>query len=408
MRLRGPHAAGLSAALGALLLAVPNAGATVPLQELGDPAGPLTRVAAGADLSCQAQHIGDATFDFGPPASTPGDCGTFVAVDGQLFAPDFAAHDGTGTGPLGAYIPFAQRGQVLEGEDAVATTVDLPGSGLEVVQRDSYLPGQDAYRTDVTVRNTSGVTKSLVLYRAGDCHMQGAGTGYGFAGSPDGSAGCSAQPNNAPLDRVIQWVPITGGNTWVQGRAADVWSRIAARTAFANECLECSNESDTAAGLSWAINLAPGASETRSHWTVLSPVGRTGPPAPVEPKPVEPVATTVQGTTITFVAPTRCITPPERYRLRVTSMRKKRISRDRFGFIRRVRILRVDFHVDGKRRLADKRAAFKALLPSEGAAPGEHALQARVLLQPLRERGRQRLIGKKFRRTLTSAVHVCG
>jgi hypothetical protein len=89
-------------------------------------------------------------------------------------------------------------------------------------------------------------------------------------------------------------------------------------------------------------------------------------------------------------------------------MRKKRISRDRFGWTRRVKILRVEFFVDSTRRLTDRRAAFKALMPSTGAAPGEHKLAARVLLQPLRERGRQRLIGKKFRRTLTSAVHVCG
>lgn len=395
MRLRRRHTAGLTAALAAVLAAAPAATAG-PHRDLGDPAGPLTHVATGADLSCQAQHVGDSAFQFSPPAATPGDCGTLVAVDGQVFGPDFRG---------GAR--YGQLSQTLQGQDAVETTVDLPGTGLQLVQRDSYLPGQDAYRTDVTVRNTGAAMKSVVLYRAGDCHLQGPGTGYGFAGSPDGSVGCSAQPHNAPLDRVIQWVPISPGSGWMQGRAADVWGRVAAGAPFANECLECANESDAAAGLSWALDVAAGASDTRSHWTVFSPTGRTGPPPPVAQPPVEPAATTVQGTTITFTGPAGCVRPPARYRLRVTSVRKKRISKDRFGWVRRVKILRTEFFVDGERRLTDKRAAFKALLPSAGAAPGEHKLTARVVLQPLRQKGRQRRVGKKFRRTLTSAVHVC-
>jgi hypothetical protein len=387
----------VAAGLAGLLAAAPPAGAA----ELAVGNGPLTRVTAAADLSCQAQHTGDTAFSFAPPGSAPGDCGTFVAVDGQLYGPSVTAS-------LGGHTQFTRVGQVSAGTNAVDTTVDLPPSGLEIVQRDSYLPGQDAWRTDVSVRNNGAVAKSLILYRAGDCQLAGPGSGYGFSGSPAGAVGCSAQPGNAPLDRVIQWVPIDAAGNWMQGRASDVWARIASRSAFGDQCLECANETDAAAGLSWNVTLAPGATETRSHWTVISPTGRTGPPLPVPPPPpVEPVATTVQGTTITFTGPTRCVVPPSRYRLRVTSMRKKRIARDRFGYVRRVRILRVDFQVDGKRQLADRRAAFKALLASAGAAPGQHALQARVLLQPLRQRGRQKLVGKKFTRTLDSVVNVC-
>ena len=152
---------------------------------------------------------------------------------------------------------------------------------------------------------------------------------------------------------------------------------------------------------------AAGRVGARSHWTVISPVGRTGPPLPVAPAPEPPATTTVQGTQISLTGPPACVKPPARYRIRVTSIRKKRISKDRFGWVRRVRIHRVEFLVDGKRRMTDRHAAFKALLPSEGAAPGEHALTARVVLQPLRSKGRQRLVGRKFTRTLKSAVHVC-
>ena len=215
--------------------AAPAAGAA----ELGDPAGPLVRVSAGPDLACQAQHSGDQADSFAR-------CGTFVAVGGQVYGPGFAAVAG---------------GQAAEGQDAVATTVDLGASGVQVVQRDSYVPGQDAWRTDVTLRNTSAAATSAVLYRAGDCHLQGAGTGYGFAGSPDGSIGCSAQPGNSPLDRVVQWVPLSGGATWMQGRASDVFARVASGAPFANACDACFEESDAAAGISWSVSLPPGASE---------------------------------------------------------------------------------------------------------------------------------------------------
>ena len=404
-----PRLARLIPAAAAFLVAAPSAGAAVPYTDIGTPSGPLTHVAAGADLSCQAQHLGDAAPSFAPAAAPAADCGTLVAVDGSLYAPAFGAHDGgTTTGALGSYAPFDVRGQARDGQNAVTTAADLPGSGLQITQRDTYVAGQDAWRTDVTVTNRAAATKSIVLYRAGACHLQGAGTGYGFAGSPDGSVGCSAQPGNNPLDRVEQWVPISPGATWTQGSASEVWSQVAARTPFANSCGRCVNETDAAAGLAWALDVAPGASETRSHWTVISPTGRTGPPPPVvAPEPPAPATATVQGTVITFTGPRGCIKPPRRFALRVTSTRKKRISRDRYGYVRRVRILRVDFHLDGARRASDRKAAFKALIPSRGAAVGAHPLLAKVTLQPLRERGRQRLVGKPFRRNLKTVANVC-
>jgi hypothetical protein len=125
------------------------------------------------------------------------------------------------------------------------------------------------------------------------------------------------------------------------------------------------------------------------------------------PPPVPPATTTTNGTQINFTPPKKCVRAGTKFKLRVTSMRKKRISKDRFGYIRRVRILRVDFSVDKARRLTDKKAAFKAILKSAGMAPGAHPLAAKVTLQPLKTRGRQVLTGKKFTRTLPSAVNVC-
>jgi len=83
----------------AIALVVASAGATwclaTPAADIKS-AGPLTDVWVGNDLSCQAQHIVDGTnHEFFPSDVTPGDYGTFIAMDGMLYAPDFGGHDDT-------------------------------------------------------------------------------------------------------------------------------------------------------------------------------------------------------------------------------------------------------------------------------------------------------------------------
>jgi hypothetical protein len=397
----------LAAAATVFALVPAAASADVPAADAGDPAGPLNHVIVGNDLSCQAQHIADSAPEFAAPVLGTADCGTFLAVDGGLYAPAFGAHGSTNTGGLGSYTPWTSVSQdAVKG--GVATVVTAGSTGLRVTQSDSYNAGQDAWRTDVSITNTGSATKSVTLYRAGDCNLQGTGSGYGFADSAHGGGGCAAQPNNSPADRVIDWVPLNHAASFVHTRASALWTAIGTKSPFPGTCVDCTSETDNGAGISWSFDIVPGETITRSHWTVLSPVGRTGPPAPVAPPPpVEPTTTTVQGTTVTFTGPPGCVPAGKRYRLRVTSMRKKKISRDRFGYERRVRILRVEFSVDGDKRLTDKKASFKALMSSAGAAPGTHALTARILIQPLKARGRQVLVGKKFWKMLPSSVNFC-
>ena len=375
-------------ALTACLTLLCAAPAAAQAADAGLPAGPLTHVIVGPDLSCQAQQSGDSTPEF-----APGACGTMLATGGVVWGPTF-----------NAFTPVTQN-TVTGG---VSTSVDAGTAGLRVVENDSYNAGQDAWRTDITVTNSGASMRSVVLYRIGDCYLQSSGDGYGFADSVHGGGGCAAQPNNTPADRVIDLVPISPGASFRHAQRSTVFGNVAAQTPLAGTCDDCMNETDDAAGLSWSFDIVPGESITRSLWTVLSPVGRTGAPAPVPaPPPVPPATTTTNGTQINFTPPKGCVRAGLKYKLRVTSMRKKKIAKDRFGYVRRVRILRVDFTVDGARRLTDKKAAFKAILPSMGMAPGEHPLTAKVLLQPLKQRGRQVLTGKKFTRKLPSAVNVC-
>jgi hypothetical protein len=206
-------------------------------------------------------------------------------VGGALYAPDFANHAGSAAkGFLGSYTPFTPVSQTpVTGTGGgsspftVTTVASAGATGLQIKQIDSYVVGQESYRTDVTVTNTGGAARSVILYRAGDCYLQGTDVGFGFLGPSPGAVGCSANANNSPSGRIEQWLPITGANTWLESNYSGVWSAIAAQTPFANMC-GCTTSQDNGAGIAWALNIAPGGSATVSHYTTFSPTGNSAPP----------------------------------------------------------------------------------------------------------------------------------
>jgi hypothetical protein len=269
---------------------VSSAGAAVPFVDIGAPSGPLTRVAVGTDLSCQAQHTGDTRLEFFPSSVTPGDCGTFLAVGGVLFTPDFANHDASVASFGSAATPFTGGGQSARtgaGTNSnpfkVVTNANAGSTGLSLAQTDSYISGQESYRTDVKVTNGGGSPQAITLYRAGDCYLQESDTGFGFVDAGASAVGCSINANNAPAGRIEQWYPITGGNQYMEARYTEVWEHIATHTPFPNTT-RASESLDNGAGISWSVTLAPGASKTFSHYTTFSPTGNAGPP-PLPPPP---------------------------------------------------------------------------------------------------------------------------
>jgi hypothetical protein len=271
-------------ALTLLLVGATSAKAVPPTTAITS-GGPLTNVWIGNELSCQISYAGDTSYELFPPSAVPGDCGTFLAVGGVLFAPNFASHTSTATSSLGAYTPFTPVSQsaVTGGGTGASpykvTTVAAAGTtGVQITQIDSYVVGQESYRTDVTVANTGGASQSVIVYRAGDCYLQGTDTGYGFLGPGAGAVGCSANANNSPAGRIEQWLPITGGNTWLESTYSSVWSTISARTPLANLCGACTTSSDNGAGVAWSLTVPAGGRATVSHYTTFSPLGNSAPP----------------------------------------------------------------------------------------------------------------------------------
>ncbi|MEA2273773.1 MAG: hypothetical protein QOI98_2481, partial [Solirubrobacteraceae bacterium] len=223
--------------------------------------GPLTAITIGSDLACQVSHAGDSAFELFPPTASPGDCGTFLAAGGALYAPNFAGHGPTATTnglPAGSYTPFTPVSQspvTGSGTSADPYTVVTQASAgnFSLTETDRYVTGDESYRTDVQV-NGSG---SFVLYRAGDCYLQNSDSGFGFteaAGSGTG-VGCRAvnpADPSQPGDRIEEWAPLTAGASFLEARYNEVWAAIATQAPFGNECRACATAVDNGAGLSWS------------------------------------------------------------------------------------------------------------------------------------------------------------
>jgi uncharacterized repeat protein (TIGR01451 family) len=240
-------------------------------------AGPLDNIFLGVDIAAQIGHTGDSVYEVFPPSVTPGDYGTFVVVADALYAPDMAGHGGSassGIGPYTAFTPVSQTPIAGNGSAGspftVTTVVDVGATGLRITQTDSYVVGQESYRTDVSVSNGGGAPVSAILYRAMDCFLGGSDSGYGMLNGT--AVGCSANPNNVPAGRIEQIVPLTAGNNYYQSHYSSVWAAIGTHQPFPNTC-DCNVAQDNGAGISWNITVPAAGSVTYSNVTVFSPTG---------------------------------------------------------------------------------------------------------------------------------------
>jgi hypothetical protein len=260
--------------------------AATPTSDIGSPAGPLTHIYLGNDLSCQIEHTGDTQLEFFPPDTIPGDCGSFLQAGAALYGPDFNAHGGTATGSLNGGAgdtPFTAVNQsAVTGSGTsssprqVVTTADAGGSGLHVSQTDSYIDGNEFYRTDLTVSNSTEVPFTATIFHAGDCFLQNSDEGFGwFDGGASNGIFCTQNANNSPTGRILGFQPLTGGSHYTESFYATVWSQItAAGTQFPDAC-DCTTSQDNGAGLSWPVTVPAGGSTTVSFFSTFSPTGST-------------------------------------------------------------------------------------------------------------------------------------
>lgn len=285
-----------------------TASAATATQDIGSASsGPLTQVHVGTDLSCQVSHTGDTVFEFYPSSVNPGDCGTFLASGGTLYAPDFASHGGTATGSLNggsgytAFTPVSQSGVTGSGTAAdpfrVVTTVTA--GALTLTQTDSYVAGNEFYDTDTVVSNSTDASVTATLYHAGDCFLQNSDSGFGAFDSASGTTLCTENANNSPLGRILGFTPRTGGSHYVETEYSTVWGQITAAGAQFPDTCDCTVSEDNGAGLSWPITVPATGSTTVSVRSTFSPTGNLTPPDSVPPTSTGAVAACSGTVTVT-------------------------------------------------------------------------------------------------------------
>ena len=232
--------------------------------------GPLTTVAITGDLNCSVNHTGDAAGEFFAETA----CGTLVAVGGTLFGPSDIPSGESAT-PRTAFTPVSQSAVSGAGTLAdpftILTVVDLGTTGLRLTETDSYVVGEESYRTEIQIANGGAASQDLNLYRAGDCFLQDSDVGFGSVEPATGAVACTT--GITPGSRIEQWFPISPGSHYYEADFDEVWTRIGAQLPFPDTC-RCSESVDNGAGLSWGATIPAGESINRSHLTTFSPLGR--------------------------------------------------------------------------------------------------------------------------------------
>lgn len=263
---------GLLAALLAVLVVAPAAPAATITS-----AGPLQSIDISDDLNCQVTRSDERSPSFF--GALPGACATLVAAGGTLYRPA-SIPAGDRAAPFTPYTKVSQAGPTGTGTAAdpfkIVTVVGLGASGLRITQTDSYVQGDEAYRTDVTVSNSGPGPAGAIVYRAGDCFLQGSDVGFGRV---DGEAvSCvGIEPGSEPPRpgaRIEQFFPISAGSSYLHGGFSSVWAAAGSQGPFPNMCNLCDQVQDNGAGISWSVTVPAGGSVTRSSLITFSPLGR--------------------------------------------------------------------------------------------------------------------------------------
>ncbi len=309
----GTRTVGVVAALALLLstvgmIAAPGIAAAA-LPGTISSAGPLTKIFISADLNCAVDHAGDSHGEFYEDTA----CGTFVAVGNTTYGPATvpAGPKDPGTSAYKKFTKISQTAVTGTGTAAnpfkIVTVVAAGSTGVRLTQTDTYVTGQESYRTDVAVAQTGLSPTNVVLYRAGDCFLQNDDNGFGSYDASTGAIACvngvlNGSGQRVPGSRIEQWSPISAGSRYVHGLFSSVWAKVLSRQPLPNTCT-CATYQDNGAGLSWSISLLPGQSLTRSHLLTFQSVASSPlvTSKTADHEAVSPGATT--GYTITLTNP---------------------------------------------------------------------------------------------------------
>lgn len=254
-------------------------------------AGPITSLTTNPDLSCSADVSG--TPD-APVLGVGANCQTLVASGGTLNTPE--GYWLTGEGLEGSQIveqvwaPISQTntgsGTILD--PFVITTV-VSGDEIQLTQIDTYASGRSSYSTAIEVENTGNEAATPIIYRIADCAVEEYGyLSYAAPSIGDGSPVCRSVAGiptgqwgegTTAGDDYSQLVPLTAGSKFRIDQGRGIQYPIAYEQEFDDVVLFPDSARDNIQGLSWKLDLAPGASSTVAFQTHYSADGHRAVPS---------------------------------------------------------------------------------------------------------------------------------
>ena len=252
--------------------------ATTAYQDIGSDAGPLQHIWIGVDGAFNARHVGNAGFQFSPENSELGDAGTFLAYS-SIYSPNFGGHRysnlGLGIPGMQDWDQHSQSAVVsANGMSRVVTMLQTLGDDLTLYIVDTYVHGQDCWRTDYILQNNYTAELEVILYRAANVFLNGTEDGYGVLRA-DGSVGVAANADNNPPGNVLWFVPLVA-DEYFEGDPADLWDILENLSALTNTIV--ATDGDAAMGLAWGITIPAGALAVRSCLTQVQIAAPIVPP----------------------------------------------------------------------------------------------------------------------------------
>lgn len=192
-----------------------------------------------------------------PTGTDLADMGVFARINGQLFAPNFAAHGVTATSNLGQYTPWQSLGGAAsptgdgspESPYAVALAVKAPGTAVHASVLVTYVNGNNFFRIRTQYFGTEGAPETLNAFLAADIYLANSDFGT-FIAVPELAAVGGHNCNPADGDYNILLIPITTADRYATDTYSGVWAQIGAGDLL-NIASNTSSCVDNGAAIEW-------------------------------------------------------------------------------------------------------------------------------------------------------------
>jgi len=230
--------------------------------------GPLVRVDISETLNCAVNHAGDTAGEFFLDTA----CGTFVAVNDEVFGPENIPAGSVGQT---AWTPVSQAQHgVGTAADPFAIVTEVTGGGLSVLQTDTYVTGDHHYMTESVVTNNGDEDVEVILYHAADCYLGDDDSGFGAYDPATGAVSCVAPDSDgeaSAASRIEQFIPLSAGSNYLYAGYSAVWAAVRSGQPLPDELQNPDARRDNGMGLSWTVTIPAGESVPLSMQTNFSP-----------------------------------------------------------------------------------------------------------------------------------------